>query len=108
MGLFRRKKEADKVMEDRELVSHNEKSIEALIVLAGKNEEFINELRLLKEKLKYLTPTDAAKDYDKKIKNQIEDLRIILVKSEGQDLPKKAETIRTQIEVLISDRNANI
>ena len=108
MGLFRKKKMADKVIEDREFVSRNEKSVEALIVLAGQNEDLQKQLHLLKEKLKYLVPSEAAKDYDKKIKNQIEDLRIILVRSEGQDLPKKAETILRQIMVLISDRNANI
>ena len=108
MGLLRRKKKSEKVTEDRELVSGNERSIETLTILAEKNEGLIKELRLLKEKLKYLVPSDAAKEYDKKIKNQIEDLRIILVKSEGQDLPKKVDTILTQIKVLIGDRNTNI
>lgn len=108
MGLFRRKKDSEKVSEDRQLVSTNEKTVDSLIILAKGNDEFVQQLKLLQEKLKYLTPTETAKDYDKKIKNQIEDLRIVLVKADGQELPKKAENILTQIQVLISDRNANI
>lgn len=104
---FFKKKQSTAVQEDRELVAKNEKSIEALIVLAGDNEDFKKQLRLLQEKLKYLTPSETVKDYDKKIRNEIEDLRIILNKSEGE-LPKKAENTLKQILVLIGDRNANM
>lgn len=108
MCLFKRRKQSDKALEDRKLISTNEKSIDVLIVLAGENEEFIKKLHGLKEKLKYLIPSDNVKDFDKKIKDQIEDLRIVLIKSDGQELPKIAENILTQINVLICDRNTKI
>ena len=108
MGLFSRKKASVKVSEDRELISTNEKSFEALVALAGENEEYKQKLRRLQEKVKFLTPAEGVKDYDKKIRNAIEDLRIILVKAAGEELPKKAESALVNIEVIISDRNAHL
>lgn len=109
MGLFRRKKVADKVKEDRELVETNGKAIEALVVLAGDNAELVGELRDLQEKLKYLIPAEDSKvvDYDKKIRNLIDDLRILFVKSDGEST-KKAKNILMDIKLAIADRNTKL
>ena len=111
---FRRKKVSEKVFDNRELISHNQRAVEALIVLAGDDEELHTELRQLQEKIKYLTPSNEGKviDCDKKIKNLIEDMRIALVKadkkSEGETLSPKAASILQQIKLAIADRNARI
>lgn len=106
MCFFRRKKVADKVKEDRELVEANSKAIEALIILAKDNIVVVNELQGLQEKLKYLIPSDNSKvvDYDKAIKNKIGDLRIVLTKSDGE-VTKKASDILTDIKLAVADRN---
>ena len=111
MGLFHRKKAADKSLEDKELISENERSVDALIVLAqqANNEQFVVELKQLKEKIKYLIPStdDKVRDYDKKIKNLIGDLRIALVKGDSE-VSVKANNLLTQIKLAIADRNAKI
>ena len=111
---FRRKKVSEKVYDNRELISHNERAVAALIVLAGDDEELVTEFRKLQEKIKYLTPSNNSKvvDCDKKIKNLIEDLRIVLVKadkkSDGESFPAKASSLLQQIKLAIADRNARI
>lgn len=109
MCFFRRKKVADKVKEDRELVETNSKAIEALIILAQNDDVIVNELKGVQEKLKYLVPSDNSKvfDYDKSIKNKIGDLRIVLTKSDGE-VTKKANDILTDIKLAIADRNTRL
>ena len=111
MCLFHRKKEADIVKADKQLISENEKTMDVLIVLAeqSKNEKIVTEFKQIKEKLKYLIASDNEKviDFDKKIKNAIEDLRIFLVKDDSGQTPK-AEKLITQIKITIADRNAHM
>lgn len=82
MCLFRKKKVAVKTQDDKELIAVNSKSIEALIVLAKDNIDIVETLKELQEKIKYLTPSNNFKviDYDKLIKNKIDDLRMVLIK----------------------------
>ena len=109
MCFFRKKRVSEKVATDRDLVSANERAVEALLVLAENNEQLQGELKALKEKLKYLTPSEEGKilDFDKKIKNLIEDMRIALVKADGET-NKKVENALTQIKLAIADRNAKM
>ncbi len=109
MCFFRKKKVADKVKEDRELIEANNKAVEALIILANDKVVIVNELQGLKEKLKYLIPSDKLKviDYDKSIKNKIGDLRIVLTKSDGEET-KKATNILTDIKLAVADRNTKL
>ena len=111
MGLFHRKKDSDKSLEDKELVSENERSVDALVILAQQtgNDQFVVELKQLKVKIKYLIPStdDKVRDYDKKIKNLIGDLRIALVKGDSE-VSVKANNLLTQIKLAIADRNAKI
>ena len=109
MCFFKKKKNSEKVKQDRDLISENEKAIDALIVLAVNNSDIINEFKDIKEKIKYLIPSekDNVRDYDKKIKNLIADLRIVLVKNDSE-LTIKANKILTQIKLAIADRNVNI
>lgn len=104
--LFGKKKASEKVRNDRELIEENANSIDSLIVLAKDNEELVQKLRVLKEKLKYLTPLQDPKvtDYDKKIKNLIEDMRIALVKSDG-GRTNKVDDALLNINLAITDRN---
>lgn len=109
MLFFKKKKVADKVKEDRELIETNSKSLDALIVIAKDNEVAVNELKGLQEKLKYLIPSDNSKveDCDKKIKNLIGDLRIALTKADGEET-KKATNILTDIKLAVADRNTKL
>ena len=110
----KRRKMGAKVGNERELISHNERAVESLIVLAKDDEEMVQELKSLQSKIKYLTPSDNGKvaDCDKKIKNLIEDMRIILIKadkkSDDENLLAKAASILQQIKLTIADRNAKL
>lgn len=107
MFLFKKKRVADKTKEDRELISENSKSIDSLLVLASGNENLSEELKVLQEKLKYLIPSSDSKilEYDKTIKNKIGDLRIVLVKADGEDSPKIARIV-TDLNLAVADRNS--
>lgn len=113
MGLLkmfgRKKSTSEKVGLNRELISENEKSIDALILLAGENEKLVEELKEIKEKIKYLIPSENPKvvEYDTKIKNFIEDMRIALVKADGE-VDKKINSILMQIKLAIADRNTKL
>lgn len=109
MGLFGRKKASVKVGNDRELISENSRAIDALIILAGDNEALVQQLQDIKEKIKYLIPSNEDKvyDFDKKIKNLIEDTRIALIKADGET-NKKVDNALLQIKLTISDRNVKL
>jgi len=106
---FFKKKTADKARVDRELVETNSKAIEALMILAKNNDELIDSLKELQEKLKYLVPSENSTifDYDKSIKNKIDDLRIVLSKSDGGD-SRKIFGLITDIKCLVADRNVKL
>ncbi len=108
MGLFK-KKNSQNNTKDRELISQNEKAIDALLILAEKDENLVEKLKELKEKIKYLVPSpdDKIYDFDVKIKRHIEDMRIALVKSDGET-SKKVENALADIRLNIADRNAKL
>lgn len=112
MCLFKKKKnQAERTKENSELISRNAKRIEELIVLAGDDKELIGELRSLQEKLRYLIPSgnDKVADYDRKIKGQIEDLKIKMVKGDApEDMQKTMKRVIMQISQLIAERNAEL
>ncbi len=108
MGLFGKKKtDAIKNSEDRDLIEFNSKSIKSLIILCD-SEEFSSKLKRVEEDLKYLTPsvTKEVYKYDQKIKACIEDLKIALTKNSMPDV--KANNLLKELVVLISDRNSNM
>lgn len=109
MCFFRKKKAADKVKEDRELIETNSKAIDALIILAKDNTEVISGLRELQKQIKYLIPSENHKvmDYDRAIGNKIGDLRIVLTKADGE-INKKVENLLTEIKLAIADRNMRV
>lgn len=109
MGLFGKKKISVKIGNDRELISENAKAIDSLVILAGSNDALVRQLREIQETLKYLIPSDEDKvyDFDKKIKNLIEDMRIALVKADGET-SKKAGDVLMQLKLAISDRNVKL
>ena len=107
--LFGKKKTADVVKQDREDIATNASKMDALIVLAGDNVEVKKEMEELKEQLKYLRPSEDSKvnDYEKKIKNLIDDLKIALNKSDGESTDKAKKLIKN-IKLAIAERNAKI
>lgn len=106
---FFKKKASVKRTEDRDLVDMNSKAVESLVVLAEGNEELSGQLRELQEKLRFLIASEKKEvcDFDKKIKNLLEDMRIALTKSDGET-SKKVANIVTQIKLAVADRNTKI
>ncbi|MCI8369367.1 MAG: hypothetical protein HFJ81_07040 [Clostridia bacterium] len=109
MCLFRKKKVAVKTQDDKELIAVNSKSIEALIVLAKDNIDIVETLKELQEKIKYLTPSNNFKviDYDKLIKNKIDDLRMVLIKFDSV-VQSDVEKLIVAIKLAIADRNTKL
>ncbi len=105
---FKKKRNSNKVIEDRDLVKKNSDSINALIIIAEKNIEIVSDLKKLQEKLKNLIPSSNSKiiNKDEIIKNKIGDLRIVLVKSDEENT-KKVKDIIKEINITIADRNTN-
>ncbi len=105
MWPFKKKSNGTKNGEDRELIDRNYKLVEALIVLST-DDELTEQLGDVKEKLKYLTPSENSKVYDadKKISNAIQDMKILLTK---EAIPK-AKTALKELLVLVAERNSLI
>lgn len=100
---------AEATANDRELISENERAMAALLVLCEGNEALTEEIKKVREQVKYLTPVDDPKvvEFEKKIKNQIEDMRIALNKDGCEDNIKAINAL-TQLRLLIADRNTKI
>ena len=110
MFFFKKRNKADKTKENSDLIRQNDKRIEELIVLAGNN-ALIDELRGIQEKIRYLIPSadDKVAECDRKIKEQIEDLKIRMVKEENSEqIQKTVEHSIKQLNLLIAERNAKI
>ena len=103
MWPFKKKSSGVKNSEDRELIERNYRLVDALIVLSS-DEELTEQLGDVKEKLKYLTPSENSKvyDMDKRITNAIQDMKILLTK----DAVPKAKTALKEILVLVAERNS--
>ena len=104
--LFGVKNKSEKVLSDRELISENQKSIDAIIILAEDSRQLIASLNEIKEQIKYLTPSDDSKviDFDKDIKGYLEDLRTAITKSDDE----KTQSLFKQIKLAIADRNVKL
>ena len=106
---FHKNNDAQIAKEDRNLIAENSKMIEVLLVLCKGREEEEKALKELEEKMKYLqssTDDDVLK-IDKKIKNQLADLKIALVKEDGEFTDKVKKELR-DLESLVAERNAKI
>lgn len=112
MGFFRKKKDSEKAHLDRELIDDNTGAMDALIILAEQNKEhaeLVEEFKRIKEQIKYLIASedDKVRDYDKKIRNAIDDLRIEMVKGDSE-MSSKASKLLLQLKLTIADRNAKL
>lgn len=105
--MVNRKKAPKDTVTDRNLIETNANKVEVLITIAGDNAETVESLKKLQEKLRFLPPVrdERAFAIDNKIKNLIDDLKIALTKSGGED-SKKTENIFKDIDVLIAERGA--
>ena len=94
---------------DLKLIAENTKFVEVLLVQAEGNEEVVNELKELQETLKYLKPSREKKvyDYDKKIKDNLGDLKIAFTKTDGEGSKKTVQLIK-DIKMLVAERNTNV
>ncbi len=103
------KKNNDKILNDRNLIEECEKAIDTLIILGEADDELTSNLKIIKEKVKYLVPSNDEKiyEFDKRIKNLIEDMRIALVKADRESM-KKLRLILADLRIAIVDRNSRI
>lgn len=109
MGLFNlfKKKDSELLQHDKELIAENSNAISTIKVLI-EDKEYLSQLDKIQEQLKYLAPSiDSYQlNYDKKIKNQIDDLKIELSKKNLDD-EEKEEKINNALKTLkisISER----
>lgn len=105
MFLKKKKSLTEINIEDRKLIESNAKSFETLLVLS-KTEEFNRELKRIQNKIMYLGASTNEKvlDFDKKIKETIDDLKISLTKDGDTENNLKATKLLKDIEILITER----
>ena len=103
----RRKRSVDEtVLESREDVSENAKTVQVLKVLAEGKSEVCAELEKLYDVLLYLTPSaeDEVAVIDDKIKSALGDIKIELTKTRGEAGCGKAMQYIADIKVLVAER----
>lgn len=76
--VLRKRSTADIVAEDRSIIDVNAKTTEKLVLLVKDNVELAERLKSLGETLKYLKPSEATVETDKKIGAKLDDLKIEL------------------------------
>lgn len=93
-------------LHDEEIVKKFPYMVESLIEITD-NEEIKNLLVDLKNKVEYLnvSPKPEIEKIDKKIKNQLEDLKIIIVKNKKEQLESIKMGIK-EVSVLIIERES--
>ena len=104
---FKKKKKIGEIYtEDRKCVLLSAQEIDVLMVLDKKN-FYKAKFEEMKDQLLYLSPRDNKEVYeiDKKIKDKIGDLKLVLNKSD-EDENESVISIIDNIFVMISERNA--
>ena len=104
---FKKKKKIGEIYtEDRKCVLLSAQEIDVLMVLDKKN-YYKTKFEEMKDQLLYLSPRDNKEVYeiDKKIKDKIGDLKLVLNKSD-EDENESVLSIIDNIFVMISERNA--
>lgn len=107
MCCFHKKTEAERNVDDREIIDRNAKSVETLKVLGG--ETYKAKLGELQEKLKYLIPS-TNKDVircDEKISDKLDDIKIALNKS-GDAQSQKVDDCLQSVYITIAERGTKL
>lgn len=106
----RRKRSVDEtVLESRDEVGENARTVQVLKALAEGKAEMQAKLDNLYDKLLYLTPSadDEVAVIDEKIKNALGDIKIELTKTRGEEGSGKADKYFEDINVLIAERGVH-
>lgn len=103
---FRKRNKSKLIADDRNIIEANANAVDTLVVLASDNEEVIDALKDIQNKLRYLIASDNAKVYklDEIIKNQLQDMKLYLNKPKKVEIEGVKDYIR-EIEVSIVSRN---
>ena len=106
----KRNRNIDKRKDDRTLIAENARAAAALVEYAKSYDALLDEIYRIREKIKYLIPSEDGKirDYDLKIKDLIEDLRINFEKTEPNEPNKKIDSLLVQLKTAIAERDARI
>lgn len=107
MCCFHKKTEAERNVDDREIIERNAKSVETLKVLGG--ETYKAKLDELQEKLKYLIPSTDKEVIrcDEKISDRLDDIKIALNKS-GDAPSQKVDDGLQAVYLVLADRGAKL
>lgn len=103
----KKRKMATDNKEDRKLIEINSKSIDILLVIT-ENNKLQEELQKIQEEIKFLIPSSDGKilDFDKKIKIQIEDMKILFTKNTDGKMEYKIHNAMQELKILIAERNS--
>ena len=104
---FKKNKEIA-LSESRQAIELNYKSLDALLAMC-EEEKNIEELNSLRTKMQYMRPSSSAQVYkqDVKIKNTIEDTKILFAKKKTNEDEIVNEVVG-ELGVLIAERNKYI
>ena len=109
-NIFKKKTEAEKNTDDRELIASNAEAVKAMTVLAS-DDEVKAELTRLENDIRYLIPLteERAINADKKIRNLIGDLKIELVKDKNDEkAAAKLQAAVKELKIAVAERRAMI
>lgn len=95
---FKKKSDATENFNDRELVAANSKYVGVLLAIVEDEDEKASLLKL-QDELKYLTPSPNEKvaGYDKKIKDMLDDMRVLFQKKEHAKIAQALREVRETI-----------
>lgn len=98
-----------KILEEKEVLDANVRSIEYLIELAENYDNIKAELKVIYDRLKFSSPSSAEKiaSFDKKIANKLDDVKIKLSKAKVSNEDEILAIIR-EIKNNIAERNSLI
>ena len=100
--------EKDILNESKDLIAANAQAVEVLLILAEGKENTIGQLKLLQDKLKYLSPStnEKVKAIDEKIKDELGDLKIELNKKKDESKDDKVAACLENVRIKIAERSA--
>lgn len=108
-NFIRKLKGKDKIWqlndENKQFAENNAQMVGVLIELNNNNEIDL-ELREIKMQLESLqsSPNDAVKKIDKKIRNALDDFKIVLIKTKDKNDIQKTQNCLNDLKVLIAQR----
>lgn len=109
MCFFKKKNKTEQTIDAKQNIAAMAASVDVLISLSKENEDLVDVLKQIQDKVKYFNPTqkEDVLALDKKIENKLGDLKIELNKAKQKGDYTTATEIANDIkDVLVVERNA--